>query len=46
VEKELHDKAQQHLKINQEYQKQVNEYLNSNSPLHSSLPTSTSIKKK
>ncbi|CAF1545430.1 unnamed protein product, partial [Adineta steineri] len=35
VEKELHDKAQQHLKLNQEYRQQVTEYINSN-------PTSTS----
>ncbi|CAF5207900.1 unnamed protein product, partial [Rotaria magnacalcarata] len=31
VEKELHDKAQQHLKINQDYRQQVNDYVNSNS---------------
>src|SRR5689334_19783071 len=30
VEKELHDKAQQHLKINQEYRQQVTDYVNSN----------------
>jgi hypothetical protein len=31
VEKELHDKAQEHLKINQEYRRQVTEYVHSNS---------------
>jgi len=36
VEKELHDKAQNHIKINQEYRQQVNEYTNSN-------PSSTTI---
>lgn len=30
VEKELHEKAQQHLKLNQEYRQQVNEYINLN----------------
>jgi ankyrin repeat protein len=38
VEKELHDKAQQHLKLNQEYRQQVNEYITSN--------PATTIKKK
>ena len=31
VEKELHDKAQEHLQINQEYRRQVTEYVHSNS---------------
>ncbi|CAF4370321.1 unnamed protein product, partial [Adineta steineri] len=50
VEKELHDKAQQHLKINQEYRQQVNEYVNSNPvqppPPPSSSTTTTTGKKK
>jgi hypothetical protein len=47
VEKELHDKAQQHLKINQEYRQQVTDYVNSNpSPPTSSTTTTTTGKKK
>jgi hypothetical protein len=42
VEKDFHDKAQQHLKMNQEYRQQVNEYVNSNPP----LPTTSGKKKR
>ncbi|CAF1355808.1 unnamed protein product [Adineta ricciae] len=42
VEKELHDKAQQHLKINQEYRQHVNEYVLSNPTLPSSSSSSSS----
>ncbi|CAF4616810.1 unnamed protein product, partial [Rotaria sp. Silwood2] len=38
VEKELHDKAQQQLKMNQDYRQQVNDYVNSNS-----LPSPSTI---
>ncbi|CAF3555455.1 unnamed protein product [Rotaria sp. Silwood1] len=38
VEKELHDKAQQQLQINQDYRQQVNDYVNSNS-----LPSPSTI---
>ena len=42
VEKELHDKAQQHLKINQEYRQQVNEYITSNPPTTAKKKRTTS----
>ncbi|CAF3550465.1 unnamed protein product [Rotaria socialis] len=45
VEKELHDKAQQHLKLNQEYRQQVNEYINSN-PCSTSNPAIITKKKR
>jgi ankyrin repeat protein len=45
AEKELHDKAQQHLKTNQEYRSQVNEYINSNSSSTSNLPTTAKKKR-
>ena len=46
VEKELHDKAQQQLKINQEYRQQVTEYINSNPPPPPSSSSTNSGKKK
>ncbi|UJR22944.1 hypothetical protein I4U23_025971 [Adineta vaga] len=42
VEKELHDKAQQHLKMNQEYRQHVNEYVTSNPILPCSSSSSSS----
>ena len=45
VEKELHDKAQQHLKLNQEYRSQVNEYIAANSSSTSNLPTTAKKKR-
>ena len=41
VEKELHDKAQEHLKLNQEYRSQMNDYLSSTS----NLPTTAKKKR-
>ncbi|UJR25974.1 hypothetical protein I4U23_007322 [Adineta vaga] len=46
VEKELHDKAQQHLKLNQEYRQQVTDYFNANPPSTPSNPPVTSKKKR
>jgi hypothetical protein len=46
VEKELHDKAQQHLKINQEYRQQVKDYVNSNPPPPPPSSSTSSGKKK
>jgi hypothetical protein len=45
VEKELHDKAQQQLKINEEYRQQVTDYINSN-PLMPLTSNTNSGKKK